>query len=96
MSFLGPSGRLLLAGALVGLGVALASWVDPFGLFEVAELKALDTQFAIRGGRDPVSPIVIVTIDEDSFDELNLAWPWPRDLHAQLLDRLSAARPAAI
>ena len=96
MSFLGPSGRLLLAGSLVGLGVALASWVDPLGLFEVAELKALDTQFAIRGARDPASPIVIVTIDEDSFDELNLAWPWPRELHAQLLDRLSAARPAAI
>ncbi len=94
--FLGPSARFLLAGALVGLGVALASVVDPGGFFEVAELKALDGHFALRGARQPASPIVIVSIDEDSFDELNLAWPWPRALHGQLLDRLSPARPAAV
>jgi CHASE2 domain-containing sensor protein len=30
------------------------------------------------------------------LDELNIAWPFPRKLHAQLLDILPAARPAAI
>jgi adenylate cyclase len=47
-------------------------------------------------GRSPQAPIVIISIDEDSFDELNLAWPFPRALHGQLLDILSQARPAAI
>ncbi len=96
MRFLGPSGRLVVAGGLVGLAVAVASWVDPFGVFEVAELKALDGQFLLRGPRAPASPVVIVSIDEDSFDELDLAWPWPRELHARFLDRVSAARPAAV
>lgn len=44
----------------------------------------------------PVDPrIVLVTIDDPSLKELG-RWPWPRSLHADLIDRLSAAQPAAI
>jgi CHASE2 domain-containing sensor protein/signal transduction histidine kinase len=39
----------------------------------------------------PVDPrILIVTIDDYSLQQLG-QWPWPRAMHAQLLDRLSAA-----
>lgn len=41
------------------------------------------------------APAVIVAIDEASLDRFG-QWPWPRTLVAQLIDRLSAARPAAI
>jgi adenylate cyclase len=114
--FLAPAARHLLAGGLLGLVVALASWAHPLGYynrlsyyFSVAELKALDSQFDLRGplpprrcsppppeGSHASTPIVIVSVDEGSFDELDRAWPWPRELHAEFLDIVSADRPAVI
>ncbi|HYB69163.1 MAG TPA: adenylate/guanylate cyclase domain-containing protein, partial [Candidatus Bathyarchaeia archaeon] len=93
---LAASWRVLLAGSLAGLAIALLAWANPFGFFEIAELKALDAHFTLRGPRAPVSPIVVVTIDEDSFDGLNLAWPWPRAVHAKFLDIVGRGRPVAI
>jgi CHASE2 domain-containing sensor protein/signal transduction histidine kinase len=44
----------------------------------------------------PVDPrILLVTIDDSSLKKLG-QWPWPRSLHADLIDRLSAAQPAGI
>ncbi|MGV2287361.1 CHASE2 domain-containing protein [Trinickia sp. YCB016] len=44
----------------------------------------------------PVSSgIAIVQIDNASIDRLG-RWPWPRSVHAQLLDALAKAHPAAI
>ncbi|KAF1024749.1 MAG: hypothetical protein GAK37_03036 [Pseudomonas sp.] len=44
----------------------------------------------------PVDPrILLVTIDDRSLKELG-QWPWSRRVHADLLDRLGAAGPAAI
>ena len=88
--------KVLAAGAVVGLLTAAASALDPGRLFEFAELKALNGQFNVRGPVAPRSPIVIVTVDEDSFDELDLAWPWPRALHGKFLDIVGRGKPAAI
>lgn len=41
------------------------------------------------------SDIVIVQVDQKSLQKLG-RWPWPRNVHAQLLDRLSAAQPRTI
>ncbi|WP_455917845.1 CHASE2 domain-containing protein [Pseudomonas cerasi] len=44
----------------------------------------------------PVDPrILLVTIDDQSLKKLG-QWPWPRSVHADLIDRLSAALPAGI
>lgn len=44
----------------------------------------------------PVDPrILLVTIDDPSLKKLG-QWPWPRSLHADLINRLSAAQPAGI
>lgn len=44
----------------------------------------------------PVDPrILLVTIDDQSLKKLG-QWPWPRSLHADLINRLSAAQPTAI
>ena len=40
--------------------------------------------------------IVLVGIDDDSFQYLDLQWPWPRSLHAKLLTALSAARARVV
>jgi adenylate cyclase len=93
---LAASWRVLLAGSLAGVAVVVLAAVNPLSFFEIAELKALDAQFTLRGPREPASPIVIVTIDEDSFDGLNLAWPWPRAVHAKFLDIVGRGGPAAI
>jgi len=41
------------------------------------------------------APAVVVAIDEASLDRFG-QWPWPRTLVARLIDRIRAARPAAI
>ena len=56
------SWRVFLAGSLAGIAVVVLATANPFSFFEIAELKALDAQFTLRGSRAPVSPIVVVTI----------------------------------
>src|SRR3989304_7634041 len=93
MDWMGRFGGQWLRGALVGLAVALVSVV---GLLEPLERFALDQQFHLRGQIPPKTPIVIVSIHEDSFSHLNLQWPWPRAVHAKFLDIVSRAKPAAL
>lgn len=39
--------------------------------------------------------IIIIAIDEYSLSELG-RWPWPREIHAELINQLSKEKPAAI
>jgi len=78
---------------LVGLVVAAAALL---GALDGIERWGVNQLFALRGPIAPRTPIVIVSIDEDSFDELDLQWPWPRALHGKLLDVISKGKPAAI
>ena len=66
------------------------------GFMDILELKSLDLRFQIRGTVAPRLPIVLVSIDQDSFDELNLPWPWPRNLHAALIHRLAHSQAKII
>ena len=43
----------------------------------------------------PSDHILLVTIDDSSIAAIG-RWPWPRAVHARMLERLEAARPAAI
>jgi adenylate cyclase len=88
--------RAILTGSLIGLAAALADAYDVSGFLAHNELKAVNAQFSLRGPRAPHAPVVIVTIDEDSFVELNMPWPWPRALHAKFLDIVSRGKPAVI
>jgi adenylate cyclase len=91
-----------LAGDLVrrllgGIGAVVVTVVlVVFGHLEPLENWSLDQLFEYRGARPPTAPIVIVTIDESSNAELNTQWPFPRAMHGELLDRISAGRPLAI
>src|SRR5215470_173622 len=80
--------RQLLIGGLLALLVFAAY---QRGLLDVIEYKTIDARFQIRGPIAHKLPLVIVNIDQDSFDELDLPWPWPRTLHAELIRKLKKA-----
>src|SRR5216684_1042386 len=76
---------------LVGIGSAvIVGALIYLGALEPLELDALDRLFRFRGPRPPIAPVVVVNIDEDSFDELDLAWPFPRALHGTLLEMINS------
>ena len=85
--------RRLWGGAFA---VAVVTLLVALGLLEALEFGALDRFFRLRGVRQPVAPIVVVNVDEDSFDELNLAWPFPRALHGTLIETIASGGPLAI
>src|SRR3990172_6750179 len=80
--------RPLIIGAVLATVVYV---MDQRGLLQTAELMSLDLRFQMRGPMAPQLPIVIVSIDQDSFDELTLPWPWPRTLQAELIRKLAKA-----
>jgi len=87
----------LLRKQLGGIGAALfVVALVLVGPLERWEYLWFDQLFELRGARPPTAPIIIVTIDESSFQELSLQWPFPRALHGQLIDRIRADRPLVI
>ncbi len=60
------------------------------------ELKGFDWMtIASAPGRSEL-PIVLVGIDDASLAQLQQRWPWPRGIHARLIEALSAAGAAVI
>ena len=88
------SGRRRLRIALflaVGLG-ATGLWLVAYGtsVFEDIDLDTVDARFTVRGEQSPPSDLAVVKIDDVTFDELNLQWPFPRSNHGQVISRLKA------
>jgi adenylate cyclase len=80
-------GLLAVAALSVGLGV-VAYATD---LFRTLDLNTVDTRFSIRGTQERPDDIVVVGIDDKTFNALDRQWPFPRHLHAELIDRLGKA-----
>jgi adenylate cyclase len=83
---------ILLGASLAALAYAAYS----IGFLTRIELHSLDLRFLARGAVAQRAPIILVSIDQDSFDELNLPWPWPRDLHAKLIHKLTQSGASII
>ena len=47
------------------------------------------------GGRQPSDRIAVIAIDDQSIANIG-RWPWTRDVHAQLIDQLAAAKAKTI
>jgi adenylate cyclase len=60
------------------------------------ELKLLDKLIVTSAPNQSRYPITIIGIDAESFAKLGLQWPWPRDLHAELLERLTAVGASVV
>ncbi len=89
----GAAGRidwLIVAGAAMACAVILTS----SGFLWRWDQAIYDGFLQRNTGQPPNDPI-IVAVDERSLAELG-RWPWPRDTHGLLIDRLSAAGVRAI
>ena len=90
----GSYGYLLAAVAIASAGIALLLYAT--GLFHDTELASVDTRFSIRGDEKPRDDIVLVLIDDTTSRELPVRFPFPRSLHARVIDAISRENPKAI
>ena len=89
-------GRLWRADWLVGLGISLAVLFlsQSTDLFSVLERRFFDFG-STSTSRQPSDKVVILAIDDQSIANIG-RWPWPRDVHAKLIDKLAEAKAKTI
>jgi serine/threonine-protein kinase len=79
-------------GVCVVLAVALFNFSSE--LIPSLEFKAYDMAVQMSS-RLPSNRIAIIAIDDQSINNLG-RWPWPREIHAQMTDKLAAAKAKVI
>src|SRR5262247_2231602 len=63
-------------------------------LIEGLERAAYD--WGVRASsRTPSDKVAVIAIDKQSIDNIG-RWPWPRDLHARMIDLLAQAKARAV
>jgi adenylate cyclase len=85
-------GKAIRALALFAIFMALTDT----RFWKVLEFRGFDALTVATAPGESQLPIVIVGIDDTSIAEINERWPWPRRLHAQLIDQLHQAGAAVI
>jgi CHASE2 domain-containing sensor protein/predicted Ser/Thr protein kinase len=89
-------GRIWRSNALMGLLVVLAVFAlhASTDLFGGLERRFYDLASS-ASSRQPSDRIAIIAIDDESIANIG-RWPWPREVHAELIDQLSAAKAKTI
>ena len=77
---------LFLLNAVVLTAVVIGAY--GFDVLNDPELDTVDARFAIRADRAPPKDLVVVEIDDVTFNELQRRWPFPRSMHGRLIDQL--------
>src|SRR5262245_58352438 len=75
-------------------GLVVLAYVG--SVIDGAELDTVDQRFNIRGSNGAPDDVVVVGIDDVTFDDLQERWPFRRRFHAQAIDALSKAGAKAI
>ena len=77
-----------------------ALWIAPLNPVQIANLKVIDAFFYLSSKFNPLpkvgQDIVLITVDDDSLREVDIRWPWPRSVIAQIIKKVSANGPTAI
>jgi serine/threonine-protein kinase len=80
------------AGVLIVLAVVILHQSTDF-------IGTLERRFydyaSTKTSRQPSDRVAVIAIDEQSIANIG-RWPWPRDVHAQLIDQLAAAKAKTI
>jgi CHASE2 domain-containing sensor protein len=79
---------LLTAGAAVAVHLA--------DLLRSFEQETVVRRFEQRGPQPAPPGLLVVAIDDNTFSDLRLKWPFPRRLHARAIDRLREGRARSI
>jgi adenylate cyclase len=93
------SRRQLRSAMFLGLGVVLSAlWVLAYATdaFRDIELDTVDTRFEIRGDKKPPKDLIVVQVDDVTFQDLDRRWPFPRRVHGQAVRHIAADEPRAI
>lgn len=77
---------LAVGAALTGLVVLAYA----FDISRSTELNTVDLRFEVRGEQDPPDDLVVVEIDDDTFNDLQKQWPFPRADHGKVIDNVAA------
>ena len=82
--------RKLLFAAVAVLAVGLGVLGYATNALRSLELNTVDTRFSIRGDEKPRDDLVVVGVDEKTFQNLpgRPRWPFTHDYHARVVDRL--------
>ena len=76
----------MLAVAAALTGVVIVGFA--VGALNTLELSSIDTRFSIRGSLGAPKQLVVVGVDQTTFNDLNLRWPFPRRYDARLINVL--------
>lgn len=80
---------IALAVAFTAAALALPAWRS-------LERRGFDALTVLTAPGESTQPIVLVAINEEAFEAMKLRWPWPRSVHAELLDRLAKGGAAVV
>ncbi len=81
--------RPLLALAVGATLTAFAVAGYAFDALRSMERSTIDARFSLRGVEAPPRDLVVVQVDDRTFSDLDLQWPFPRSRHGKLVDRLA-------
>jgi adenylate cyclase len=87
--------KLFLLIVLV-LGTSLGVLAYATQAFHGLELSSVDLRFDARGDQTPPKDLVVVQVDDVTFSELGLQWPFPRSVHGDVINRIIADDPKVI
>lgn len=85
--------RLAIVSVATLLAIGFLSQLPAWKLFD---LRLFDYISTFRHQSPADGGPVVVAIDEPSLSDINMQWPWPRSLHAKLIEGLRAAGAKAI
>ena len=85
---------LLVLVALGSIGIAVIAYATD--LLSTLDGQTVDARFSIRGHQHAPRNIVIVSIDANTFKNLNVQWPLPRRIDGKLIRTIAAEHPKVI
>ncbi|HST26073.1 MAG TPA: adenylate/guanylate cyclase domain-containing protein [Gaiellaceae bacterium] len=88
--------RLFLAVAGGAIGLVLAGYVVNFFFFDTLQQDWVDANYGLVRDRGTPKDVVVVGVDAQTFDDLQLRWPFPRSVFGAVLKRIAAGHPKAI
>jgi adenylate cyclase len=80
---------LLIIAAVVVVGIAFA--LSAGEALTRLEYTSVNERFQVRGQQKPPSNVVVVAIDDKTFEEMDVRWPFRRKYHAQVIRNLTRA-----